>query len=327
MSLPASSIASASAALVAGRAREGGLGRRGGSDDPGAWETAMEKALHSASFGNISSSDSPSIPEDGALRAGAARAARPAERREGFVAESSRHSAGACGAKVRGASGMTVGDESGEAASGEAAGSSSEGELPGSLALAPCGPRGLPGAFAQFAIASGLRVDAPSASAPSPSVAPCEPVEPLDLAWAGSPSGDEASAATAPGEETSSEAPAEREGAVGGQAGQAHEPVRWHVEWAPDGLRLWLGVDRDTSLALPSLTEQLLRELGPLLNARGTQLVSLVCNGRTVHGVSCEALPEGADAAPVSRDGPISDRDVGDVLSRISIHPKEVPPR
>ena len=55
-------------------------------------------------------------------------------------------------------------------------------------------------------------------------------------------------------------------------------PVRIHVEWAEQGARVWLGVDGDESAVLPEIRRQLDR----MLSESGHQLLSLVCNGRTV---------------------------------------------
>lgn len=55
-------------------------------------------------------------------------------------------------------------------------------------------------------------------------------------------------------------------------------PVRIHVEWTEQGARVWLGVDGDESAVLPEIRRQLDR----MLSESGHQLLSLVCNGRTV---------------------------------------------
>ncbi|MHA6915589.1 hypothetical protein ACQUJO_20990 [Ralstonia pseudosolanacearum] len=56
--------------------------------------------------------------------------------------------------------------------------------------------------------------------------------------------------------------------------------IRVHVEWSEAGVRVWLGVDHDAEAALP----QVQRQLDRVLAESGSQLLSLVCNGRPVVG-------------------------------------------
>lgn len=66
-------------------------------------------------------------------------------------------------------------------------------------------------------------------------------------------------------------------------AAQAPNPkVRVHAQWTDAGVRVWLGVDRDASAALPQIQRQLER----VLAESGNQLLGLVCNGRPVAGAT-----------------------------------------
>ena len=56
--------------------------------------------------------------------------------------------------------------------------------------------------------------------------------------------------------------------------------IRVHVDWTEEGVRVWLGVDHDAEAALP----QVQRQLDRVLAESGSQLLSLVCNGRPVMG-------------------------------------------
>ncbi|WP_134927270.1 MULTISPECIES: hypothetical protein [Ralstonia solanacearum species complex] len=69
--------------------------------------------------------------------------------------------------------------------------------------------------------------------------------------------------------------------AQGGPANADPNPkIRVHVEWSEAGVRVWLGVDHDAEAALP----QVQRQLDRVLAESGSQLLSLVCNGRPVVG-------------------------------------------
>ncbi|MCL9848118.1 hypothetical protein RSP673_010630 [Ralstonia solanacearum P673] len=69
--------------------------------------------------------------------------------------------------------------------------------------------------------------------------------------------------------------------AQGGTANADPNPkIRVHVEWSEAGVRVWLGVDHDAEAALP----QMQRQLDRVLAESGSQLLSLVCNGRPVVG-------------------------------------------
>ncbi|QCX49346.1 hypothetical protein [Ralstonia pseudosolanacearum] len=69
--------------------------------------------------------------------------------------------------------------------------------------------------------------------------------------------------------------------AQGGTANADPNPkIRVHVEWSEAGVRVWLGVDHDAEAALP----QVQRQLDRVLAESGSQLLSLVCNGRPVVG-------------------------------------------
>ncbi|MGC3998553.1 MAG: hypothetical protein QM767_14250 [Anaeromyxobacter sp.] len=67
------------------------------------------------------------------------------------------------------------------------------------------------------------------------------------------------------------------------QGGEKAEPIRWHAEWTEEGVRVWVGADRDAGAPLEQLTAQLLTALQRWAQAQGTRLLSLVCNGREVH--------------------------------------------
>lgn len=330
MSPPASSATSAKTTLVAERTGEGGLCRRGDIGNPRAWEKAMESALQSASFGTIPPADSPPKSGGGALRAGGARAASlpaaaylKARARDGLSPESSRRRAAAstsAGREPLNARMHTAGLEStGPAAENGAhgrggAGRSAEGEESGPLDFVRGWQVNQPGAPAQAQVTSDLRPTAPMTARAAG-----------ELAWAGLPSANETLARTAPGEASEDRRTA-RERPLGASVLQRREPVRWHAEWTSDGLRLWLGADHDSSLALPHLTALVLRELEPWLDARGTRLLSLVCNGQTVWECPPRQQPAEAVTAGMKRcDQSASALDVGDVLSRISFDPKEVP--
>jgi hypothetical protein len=330
MSPPASNATSANTTLVAERTGEGGLRRRGNTGDPRAWEKAMEEALHSASFGTISPTDSPPKSSGGALRAGGARAGSlpaaaylKARARDGLSPESSRR---------------------------ETEASTSAGKEPLNArmhtpALERTGPaaengahgRGGPGRSAEGGESGpldsirGWQVNQPGAPAQAQATSDLRPTAPMtvraagELAWAGLPPGNETLARTAPEEASEAPRPA-RERPLGAAVLQRREPVRWHAEWTSDGLRLWLGADHDSSLALPHLTALVLRELEPWLDARGARLLSLVCNGQTVW--ECPPRQQPAEAVTAGMKGcgqSASALDVGDVLSRISFDPKEVP--
>lgn len=60
------------------------------------------------------------------------------------------------------------------------------------------------------------------------------------------------------------------------------EPIRSHVEWTAEGVRLWLGVDARAELPLEMLVGSLVRELRRLAAARGIRVLGLYCNGREV---------------------------------------------
>ncbi|MHA6882789.1 hypothetical protein [Ralstonia pseudosolanacearum] len=69
--------------------------------------------------------------------------------------------------------------------------------------------------------------------------------------------------------------------AQGGTANADPNPkIRVHVEWSEAGVRVWLGVDHDAEAALP----QVQRQLDRVLAESGSQLLSLMCNGRPVVG-------------------------------------------
>ncbi|WP_005034712.1 hypothetical protein [Holophaga foetida] len=55
-------------------------------------------------------------------------------------------------------------------------------------------------------------------------------------------------------------------------------PVRLHVEWADEGIRVWIG----TRLGQPDQMEQLTLHLQQWFASQGQSLASLVCNGRPV---------------------------------------------
>ncbi|KHK58663.1 hypothetical protein PI87_02660 [Ralstonia sp. A12] len=70
--------------------------------------------------------------------------------------------------------------------------------------------------------------------------------------------------------------------------------VRIHAEWTEQGVRIWLGVSRDENVVLPEVQRQLDR----LLAESGHQLLSLVCNGRSLTGTTQDDL---AKRAPLAR--------------------------
>ena len=78
--------------------------------------------------------------------------------------------------------------------------------------------------------------------------------------------------------EDDAEAPLPSSSKEATSAAPSNPPVRVHVEWTEQGARVWLGVDGDESTALPEIRQQLDR----MLSENGHQLLSLVCNGRTV---------------------------------------------
>lgn len=74
--------------------------------------------------------------------------------------------------------------------------------------------------------------------------------------------------------------------------------IRIHVDWTEDGVRVWLGVDHDAEAALP----QVQRQLDHVLTQSGSQLLSLVCNGRTLVGSTDRPTIKGtSSAAPPPR--------------------------
>jgi hypothetical protein len=56
-------------------------------------------------------------------------------------------------------------------------------------------------------------------------------------------------------------------------------PVRVHLDWSAQGVRIWLGVDQEQIPFVPGLA----RHLDAWLTASGVKLVNLVCNGRTIY--------------------------------------------
>lgn len=56
-------------------------------------------------------------------------------------------------------------------------------------------------------------------------------------------------------------------------------PVRIHLDWSAQGVRIWLGVDHEQIPSVPELA----RHLDAWLTASGVKLVNLVCNGRTIY--------------------------------------------
>ncbi|MCK4154121.1 hypothetical protein [Ralstonia pseudosolanacearum] len=82
--------------------------------------------------------------------------------------------------------------------------------------------------------------------------------------------------------------------AQGGTANADPNPkIRVHVEWSEAGVRVWLGVDHDAEAVLP----QVQRQLDRVLAESGSQLLSLVCNGRPVVG---PADPPWAKSTPLA---------------------------
>jgi hypothetical protein len=60
------------------------------------------------------------------------------------------------------------------------------------------------------------------------------------------------------------------------------QPPRVHADAAEEGVRVWVGADRKDALALERSTTALVQLLGRWAAARGTRLVSVVCNGRAL---------------------------------------------
>jgi hypothetical protein len=110
----------------------------------------------------------------------------------------------------------------------------------------------------------------------------------------------------------------------GGGDPARRESVRWHAEWRPDGLHLWLGVDENPSLPLPQLTQLLLQELRPQLEARGARLVSLVCNGRLLETAAATPAPDGSGPEPSTAPPPSAPRTAGGPLHN-PLDPQETP--
>lgn len=80
------------------------------------------------------------------------------------------------------------------------------------------------------------------------------------------------------------------------------EPLRCHVEWAEEGVRVWLGVAREEALPLAAVTDAILRELRRTCEERGTKLLHVVRNGKTVWDCrASDPSPEGI-VGPGQRD-------------------------
>ncbi|MET3448222.1 hypothetical protein [Ralstonia sp. 1138] len=98
-----------------------------------------------------------------------------------------------------------------------------------------------------------------------------------------SPVGGAAVASSAQSPESSREAEPPLASTRSASAAQAPNPkVRVHAQWTDAGVRVWLGIDRDASAALPQIQRQLER----VLAESGNQLLGLVCNGRPVAGAT-----------------------------------------
>lgn len=67
-----------------------------------------------------------------------------------------------------------------------------------------------------------------------------------------------------------------------GGAVVVREPVRCHAEWCEDGVRLWIGMDRDREGQVPTVTPAFIDQARSLIEAQGGRLVAVVCNGKVV---------------------------------------------
>lgn len=82
------------------------------------------------------------------------------------------------------------------------------------------------------------------------------------------------------------------------------EAVRCHFEWSEEGVRVWLGVDRDGDLP-PQLANALLDHVRRLVESQGARLLAVVCNGSEVRPCTPDASSRrSADEAPGAVDDP-----------------------
>lgn len=69
-----------------------------------------------------------------------------------------------------------------------------------------------------------------------------------------------------------------------GGTASAREPVRCHAEWGEDGVRVWIGLDRDRAQSQPQLTRALVEQARTLVEAQGGRVLTVICNGKVVWG-------------------------------------------
>lgn len=72
--------------------------------------------------------------------------------------------------------------------------------------------------------------------------------------------------------------------------------IRVSAQWAADGVRIWIGIDRDADLPPATLHEGICNWLAQ----RGVRLAGLVCNGRAIDLPARRASP---GVAPLTHDG------------------------
>jgi hypothetical protein len=69
------------------------------------------------------------------------------------------------------------------------------------------------------------------------------------------------------------------------QPADASSPVRMHVQWDPDGARVWIGVDAAQASRTPELAGLVVR----WLTGQGHRVQRVVCNGKAVDTPPTEA--------------------------------------
>ena len=82
------------------------------------------------------------------------------------------------------------------------------------------------------------------------------------------------------------------------------DPVRLHVEWSEEGVRVWLGADADQALPIPQIAQQLRHWFAN----RGETLIAMICNGETVWHDKMESVERGASSSQVFLDHPVPAR-------------------
>lgn len=75
---------------------------------------------------------------------------------------------------------------------------------------------------------------------------------------------------------------------LGAQTTASREPIRCHVEWTSEGVRVWLGVDENSTYPVASLLTALVAELQRWAAARGARVLGVFCNGQEIAPAALE---------------------------------------